>query len=139
MSKTLQTQATIIEIGKRQVTSTGQFNMPLVVAKITEQGIDDWIPVSDIAKFVYGKAFKANNDRVRHYLWNVRRNLLARGFLLITEGRPAESLKIFVGGDYERSLAEPLVKRMHNRSDISAELYEKAVALLAEKEQPQSA
>lgn len=123
---------TIISIGNREVISTGQFVPDLVAEKIIRDGINEWVSISDLAKFAYGKSFLANNQRVRGYIWKMRRDLLVRGFLLIAEGRPIEHVKIFVGSGQERQLAKPLLAKMRKRSDISAELYEKAIGLFAE-------
>lgn len=121
----------VITIGKRQVISSGQFNVPLVATKLIEDGVNDWVSVSEIAKYAYGKSFLANNRRVRGKLSVLRRYLIPRGFLLITEGRPVEHLKIYVEASaFERQLAETALRKMRTRSDTSAAVYEMAERLV---------
>src|SRR5262245_32801853 len=94
--------------GKRDMISTQQFNVPLVADKILTDGVSDWYSVIDIAKFAYGKALKDDRRRVRKNIWNVRKELLKRGCLLITEGLPVEHVKIYTGDPVERQYAEVL-------------------------------
>jgi hypothetical protein len=126
------TPPTIIPFGKREVISTGQFNAPLVAEKIIRDGVNEWVSVSEVARFVYGRSFKTNNDRIRRCIWNLRRELLRRGFLLITEGRPVEYVKIFVSGSgLEKQIAEKLLLAMYRRRDFSKELYDRAASIVA--------
>ena len=127
---TAQQQPTIIPFGKREMISTGQFNIMLVADKIIRDGVNDWLSISEIAKFVYGKSFLANNKRVRNYIWQLRRALIERSYLLITEGRPIEHVKICDPTlELDRQLAGPMLQKMRKRSDFSAELFEKAMCL----------
>jgi len=122
--------AAIVNIGNREVISTGQFNTPLVADKILRDGVNDWLSISEIAKFAYGKSFLANNRRTRAYVWQLRRELIRRGHLLITEGRPVEHIKIFVAGsEHELQLAAEMLIKMRKRSDFSADVFAKAEAL----------
>jgi hypothetical protein len=123
-------QPTIVPFAGREVISTHQFNCELVAQMIIEKGVNEWVAISEIAKFAYGKAFLANNKRIRAHIWRLRRHLILKGYLLLAEGRPAEHLKIYAGGELERQNALPLLFKMRKRTDISVELYEKAVILV---------
>jgi hypothetical protein len=123
---------TVIQFGKREIISSAQFNVGLVADMISREGINEWLSISEIAKFVYGRSFLANNKRVRGYIWRLRKELIHRNCLLITEGRPVEHIKIFVdgGAEQERQAAEVMLRKMRTRNDFSADLYEKAVQIL---------
>jgi hypothetical protein len=120
----------VVPFGKREIISTGQFNLMLVAEKMIREGINEWVSVSDLAKFVYHRSFLANNKRVRSNLWQLRRELLRRGFLLISDERPVEHVKIYAGGELENQHASAILQKMRTRSDISSELYERAVSLV---------
>ena len=122
----------VISFGNRQVISTQQFNTPVVADKMITDAVNDWFAISDIAKFVYGKSFQANNRRVRQNIWALRRELLRRGFLLISEGRPVEHVKIYVKSPMETEIATAILHKMRTRTDISADLYDKAATILSD-------
>lgn len=123
----------IVSIGNREVISTSQMNVPLVGDFLIRNAVNDWVSVVTLARFIYGAGFAANQARVRKRLWDVRRHLLSRGFFLIHEGgRRIERIKIFVETDseVERSYAEETLRRMRNKSGISAALYAQAERLV---------
>lgn len=122
----------VISFGSRQQISTQLFNTPLVADKMITDAVNEWFAISDIAKFVYGKSFQANNRRVRQNIWALRRELVQRGFFLISEGRPVEHVKICTNSPMETQIARAILGKMRTRSDISAVLYEKAAGLVNE-------
>lgn len=129
----------LVVVGKREIISTGQFNVDLVVDKIIRDGKDEWVSVSDIARLAYSRSRKDTNKLVRRYIWRLRRAMLARGHLLLAEGRPVEHVKIFIGGAHETQLATFLLANMRKRSDFSAEYYDKAVSLVTALSNSESA
>jgi len=116
----------IVRIGMRDVLSTQRFNVPMVADKLITDAVNDWCSIIDIARFVYGKALKEDRCRVRKYIWHLRKELIKRGYLLLTEGRPVDVVKIHVGSPLEDQYAATLLKKMKSRTDISADVYAKA-------------
>jgi len=130
MSRQLRKQPTVVELDGREVISTNRWNEPLVADKMMREAINKWITLNEIVKFAYGQINKANKKRARGYLWSLRRGLLGRGHLLITDGRPTEALKIFDPAvEHERGIAGPLIAQMKRRRDFSMDLCNVADAI----------
>lgn len=123
----------IVAVGGKEVISSHRFNLDRVADKMINEGINGWVGVQDIAKFVYGNARQCNVQAVRRRYHALRATLLSRGHLLIKEPgqRPWLSCKLYVGGsEIERQAAEAYFveaskKLSHERYEQAREIFEK--------------
>ena len=127
----------VIEAAGREVISTHRFNLDRVADKMIRDGINGWVNIQDLAKFVYGNARQCNIQAVRRRYHALRTTLLGRGHLLIKEPgqRPWLSCKLYVGGsEIERQAAvayfdETSKKLSHERFEAARGIFEKTNAL----------
>jgi hypothetical protein len=120
-------QPTVVEMGGRAVISSHRFNLDLVGRMMVDRGVNGWVAVQDIAKFVYGNARQCNIKIVRNRYHALRTTMLSMGYLLIKEPgmRPWLNCKVYIGGsEIEWQAAEEYFRETSKR--LSHERYEQA-------------
>lgn len=129
------TKPTFLDVGGKQVISTGKWNNDLMGDYVLEHGRAKWVSVAELAKTSYLQSMPRTKARVRQCLHQLVNNLLARGFLLVIEysgphGR-AQAVKIAdPTSELDRQAADAQIERRRRRKEWSTAQYERALSIL---------
>ncbi len=139
-SKAERAKPIVVQIGNRQVISSGRWNDQLVADYVIEHGRDRWITIGELAKFAWTSPTLANKERARRYMGKLWRYLLVnRGVLMVVEGDPThhnrtQALKIYdPASEQERQILEIRLDRMERLGELTNEMFELALNRLYPK------
>jgi hypothetical protein len=146
--QTERTKPTLVTIGKRQVISSGRFNVDLMADWVSENAQKEFVKVGELAG-VLGANTIPNKKRVRKGLSPLFLALLKRGLWLAIEyqgkrsdiapANAATAVKIAdMGSEQDRQLVKAKLKRMQRSRELSAEQYDGAMKVLRTMEGEQT-
>lgn len=125
---------TLVQIGKRMVTSDGRYHVSLVADYLLSRGRKEWILVAELAKIFCGAATIDGKKRVRKNMFHVFTALLNRGEFLVYETLPngrINAVKLFdAKSEQERQAADHQAERMRQRHQLSTAKYDHARQVL---------
>jgi hypothetical protein len=89
---------------------------------------NDWLPLTDIARHVYGDTQRKTVTLLRRYLWRMRIKALKAGILLLSDGDVGSghtaNLKVFdPNSEDDRRHAATLLTIMRSKEGVSAHCY----------------
>lgn len=86
---TARSEPTFVQIGKRQVISTGKWHPSKMADYLAIHGLDRWVSVGELAWTAFLSGSIENNEKVRVRLASLESELLERGKVMIREtGHP---------------------------------------------------
>jgi hypothetical protein len=123
------TAPSIIEFDGKERISSSKWNDAVGCEYILREGANKWISLNELCRLAYGSVNKANQQRIRSYAWRLRRWLIInQNLLLITDGRPIHSMKIYVRASAEeQQMAAPMLRQMVRRKDFSTDICDRAM------------
>lgn len=126
----------LIKIGNHERTSSGKWNTSLLADFIIRKAWDRWLPIGELARVAYGSPMPRAKAQVRKNHSNLARELLRRGFLLLSDksgqhGR-IMSVKLYDSSiETERCAMGTQIEEMKKRCEYTAGQYDRAVSLLS--------
>lgn len=131
----------LIQVGNRYLSSDGRFHYSLAATYLLSNARSRMVAVGELAKVFYGANIPINKRRIRRRLPEVFKMLLLerRELLVIdadaTTGR-ALAVKIYdPRSELDRQTIRPKLERMERRKELSNELFDQALKILALSEQ----
>jgi len=130
---------TLITIGKKQVTSSGRWNNPVMGDYVRVHAKHKWLGIGELARTAYHQNTKRSRKAVCGCLHRLFAFLLVEyGELLAVEydgpNKSASSVKIFDSSSppdsLERRYLKSKIDRMKKRRELSCEQYMRACQLL---------
>lgn len=127
----------VVNIGKREVISSGYWNDELVADYVMINGVNSWLTIGDLAKFAWTSNTLANKARARKYLGRLWALLLMRGQLLVVEygerGR-AQAVKIYdPESEQDQQALNSKLQKLKHRGELTEDQYVTAMGLLQPK------
>lgn len=125
---------TLVELGNRLVPSDGRWHAELAADYIISHGgLERWIPTGEMARVFFGSNTPKNKQLVRRRLFQVFRDLLDRGLLLVVEYHHtdgAQACKLYdARSEQERQQLNERLKKMERLKLMKAEQFERAIQL----------
>lgn len=98
-------QATLIEVGDRQMTSDGKFHANLLADLVIKKAADGskrnkWVSLKEAANAMYRSGSLTNQEKIRVRMSKLADELKTRGYCLVLDGE--KNFKIYEGSQEEK-------------------------------------